>query len=368
MIRVTLSDGKTYVDFPDGTNPAEIKTAMAKKFYRAGPEIMQGSKTEQRRAEPLEESFKPVKTPLGMALTAIGMPKERLVKAMSSSENPLYSKTGEMLANMVPYEITPQEAALGMVSEIKAFHGSPHKFKNFSNEAIGTGEGAQAFGYGHYVSEAPEVAKQYSLTGIKLGDTEITPKSMWYNPFKRMINQEQGWNEGTLIKALEEAVDNWGVESRIGKESNKFLQKIRTGEKPLPSGSIYETTIHKGKQPSEYRYLEWDKPVSNDTLDKIGNELVNQFGYRVPGGPAVETLKTYLADVKARKGLRLTGNDMYGFLRTHLNGEKQASNFLQKAGFSGIKYPTGSLSGMKGTGKYNYVVFDPEDITIEAVK
>ena len=224
MIRVTLSDGKTYVDFPDGTNPAEIKTAMAKKFYRAGPEIMQGSKTEQRRAEPLEESFKPVKTPLGMALTAIGMPKERLVKAMSSSENPLYAKMGETLGNMVPYEITPQKAALGMVSEIKAFHGSPHKFKNFSNEAIGTGEGAQAFGYGHYVSEAPEVAKQYSLTGIKLGDTEITPKSMWYNPFKRMINQEQGWNEGTLIKALEEAVDNWGVESRIGKESNKFLK------------------------------------------------------------------------------------------------------------------------------------------------
>jgi hypothetical protein len=341
------------VDFPDGTNPAEIKTAMAKKFYRAGPEIMQGSKTEQRRAEPLEESFKPVKTPLGMALTAIGMPKERLVKAMSSSENPLYSKTGEMLANMVPYEITPQEAALGMVSEIKAFHGSPHKFKNFSNEAIGTGEGAQAFGYGHYVSEAPEVAKQYSLTGIKLGDTEITPKSMWYNPFKRMINQEQGWNEGTLIKALEEAVDNWGVESRIGKESNKFLQKIRTGEKPLPSGSIYETTIHKGKQPSEYRYLEWDKPIDEKSMKDLHKNIdpkkwFAMFGqYDIPKGYSTEHLYHRMSDVV---------------------GEQQASAILQRTGFSGIKYPTGSLSGMKSSTKYNYVVFNPEDITIEAVK
>ena len=135
MIRVTLQDGKTYVDFADNTPPEKIKEVMAKKFYRAGPEIMQGAKTEQRRTEPLEEPFKPVKTPLGMALTAIGMPKERLVKAMSSSENPLYAKMGETLGNMVPYEITPQEATLGMVGSYVGkravgFENAPGKFSN----------------------------------------------------------------------------------------------------------------------------------------------------------------------------------------------------------------------------------------------
>jgi len=243
---------------------------------------------------------------------------------------------------------------LAVPMEIKAFHGSPYKFSKFSNEAIGTGEGAQAFGYGHYLSDAPEVAKQYSLTGIKLGDTEITPKSMWYNPFKRMINQEQGWNEGTLTKALEEAVDNWGVESRIGKESNTFLQKIRAGEKPSPSGNIYETTIHKGKQSSEYDYFEWHKPLTADHKIKIERQLKKEYPKW-----ADEFINT--------EGRYETGGQWYGRLAQSM-GQKGTSEFMKRAGISGIKYPTGTLTkGGKSewSGKYNYVVFDPEDITIE---
>lgn len=135
MIRVTLQDGTTHVDFPDGTSPETIKSAMANKFYRAGPQIMQGSKTEQRRADPLEEPMKPVKTPVGMVLNAIGYPKERLVRALSSSENPIIAKGGEMLASMVPYEITPQEATLGMVGSYVGqraigFKKAPGRFSN----------------------------------------------------------------------------------------------------------------------------------------------------------------------------------------------------------------------------------------------
>ena len=40
-----------------------------------------------------------------------------------------------------------------------AWHGSPYKFDKFSNEAIGTGEGAQAHGYGHYVAKDKGVAQ-----------------------------------------------------------------------------------------------------------------------------------------------------------------------------------------------------------------
>lgn len=42
-----------------------------------------------------------------------------------------------------------------------AWHGSPYKFDRFSNEAIGTGEGAQAHGYGHYVAKDKGVADEY---------------------------------------------------------------------------------------------------------------------------------------------------------------------------------------------------------------
>ena len=56
------------------------------------------------------------------------------------------------------------DPTMGMINplQIRAFHGSPYRFQKFSNEAVGTGEGAQAFGYGHYLTESPEVAKYYA--------------------------------------------------------------------------------------------------------------------------------------------------------------------------------------------------------------
>jgi hypothetical protein len=48
-----------------------------------------------------------------------------------------------------------QAAALNApnIGAIRAWHGSPHKFTQFKDEAIGSGEGAQAFGMGHYSGE-----------------------------------------------------------------------------------------------------------------------------------------------------------------------------------------------------------------------
>jgi len=44
---------------------------------------------------------------------------------------------------------------------IRAFHGTPHKVDKFSTSKIGTGEGAQAYGYGLYMASSREVAESY---------------------------------------------------------------------------------------------------------------------------------------------------------------------------------------------------------------
>lgn len=44
---------------------------------------------------------------------------------------------------------------------VTAWHGSPHTFDKFSTDKIGTGEGAQAYGYGLYFAGAKEVAEYY---------------------------------------------------------------------------------------------------------------------------------------------------------------------------------------------------------------
>ena len=44
---------------------------------------------------------------------------------------------------------------------LEAWHGSPHKFDKFSMDAIGTGEGAQAYGHGLYFADSRDVATGY---------------------------------------------------------------------------------------------------------------------------------------------------------------------------------------------------------------
>jgi hypothetical protein len=64
-------------------------------------------------------------------------------------------------------KMTPLEQGMQLVGGgigATAWHGSPHLFDKFKNEAIGTGEGAQAYGHGLYLAENPDVAKTYQTT------------------------------------------------------------------------------------------------------------------------------------------------------------------------------------------------------------
>ena len=55
--------------------------------------------------------------------------------------------------------VEPVTGALRKV--MKAYHGSPYDFDKFDWSKIGTGEGAQAYGYGHYFAENEKIAKHY---------------------------------------------------------------------------------------------------------------------------------------------------------------------------------------------------------------
>ena len=60
------------------------------------------------------------------------------------------------------------------------YHGSPYSFDQFSLDHIGTGEGAQAYGWGLYFTDKKEIAEGYAkmaqndilINGIKLYDIE----------------------------------------------------------------------------------------------------------------------------------------------------------------------------------------------------
>ena len=65
-------------------------------------------------------------------------------------------------AGMAPFDRTVDNF-LSMPESLDqtAYHGTPHKFKDFSLEHIGTGEGAQAHGWGLYFAQDRKVSEDY---------------------------------------------------------------------------------------------------------------------------------------------------------------------------------------------------------------
>ncbi len=265
---------------------------------------------------------------------------------------------GKTIADQLFAPINP----LSLATITPVYHGSPYKFGKFSNEKIGTGEGMQAFGYGHYISESQEVAKEYaSRLSSNIG--RYTPE---YSYMGKPLTLKNFTNDQIkAIKYISAADGNKnnakyyaGDYPKVVKEiDNIDPTKIKSWNK---EGKIYEATLHKGKDPSQYNYLEWDKAVSDDFVNKINKQAEKEK----------LNWNFYKDKFKEAYGEKIvsprTGQEAYKGLSGSLGGAQQASAFLKRAGIDGIKYPSGSLSGIKSD-KYNYVVFDPADITIDKI-
>ena len=109
---------------------------------------------------------KPAPSPAVKAEVAAPAPKPSETAAKFSAPSPIAGETIPPLEPGKPGDTfsmggqTVRFSAPGPVT-IKAYHGTPHKVDKFSTEKVGTGEGAQAYGWGIYVSDRLEVADSY---------------------------------------------------------------------------------------------------------------------------------------------------------------------------------------------------------------
>lgn len=253
------------------------------------------------------------------------------------------------------------------------YHGSPYKFTNFANEKIGTGEGAQAFGYGHYLSESQDIGKSYAQPIIRLSGGEPIDRQMVdLAKIENLANIDvkQPWGKQNVIDAIDDRLaliqgfkPVTKPTSRLGEMHSyeeTLLNKIKdniekTGETGLSvERNLYQTTVNKGLPSSEDVFLEWDKPISPDLRKAIESKIASKDN-RLQIFPS----KGYVSDSP-------TGEQVYKAM-TDIFGEEKASNFLSKVGITGIKYPSGTLSGIKDSPYYNYVIFDPKRISIDKI-
>jgi hypothetical protein len=309
--------------------------------------------------------------------------------------------------------ISPRDLAL----KIQAYHGTPAEpFDKFSNEKIGSGEGNQAYGYGHYFAGRKEVAEWYAkhVGGVHSGVYAKGPDGKEYD----MSGVDSiAWREHVLTPRIEALLGQKGQAearpwariparsvrdylayylqigepfeearahtiNRLADQESEEARNLPPEKRPLlaqafraaidalhsfeaddfragkPKRTLLKTTL----APNEEDLLDWDKPMSQQSakvkaaLDKWAQD--NNAWSLHPKNLIPE----------------FTGGNYYRYLSTVFGTAKQgdltrenpegASAALSAMGIPGIRYLDAS-SRSKGEGTHNYVIFNPEDVNID---
>jgi hypothetical protein len=278
----------------------------------------------------------------------------------------------------------------GGINAIRAFHGSPHKFDKFDLSKMGTGEGAQAYGWGGYVAESPGVAMDYKLrlsqgkpATIEGGKVRAEVPAWLAN---KIDDNGIDWAVNEWTKRVDEtkagiakSMQPWLEEEKLAGLENTLTALravkaagVRNIERP---GNLYELDLRWPDAAREaadpmgpQHFLDWDKPLSQQGAGV--RESVAKF---LP--PAQKGVDPKWGDLGGPfdPSQEYTGQQVLSMLRpegaTASNiiggGGRETAEKLRNAGIPGIRYLDAGSRGA-GEGTANYVVFD--DAIIELLK
>jgi hypothetical protein len=247
---------------------------------------------------------------------------------------------------------------------IKAYHGSPHDFDQFSFAHIGKGEGNQAFGHGLYFAENEGVAKSYRDTLAPVATARgkpLTEDGLLELPvasslgFGKMFDRLKELGTTQAIRNELAAVSGNSIDGISKARYLKILDDIdAAGLAPAKSGKMYEVNINANPE----HFLDWDKPITQQPA--AVQEALAKAGVQpyVTEKKASETYHRYVGDLYAN---RPSPDNLVG--SWHEQSARDATAALKDAGIPGIKY-LDQGSRVAGEGSRNYVVFDDKLIEI----
>lgn len=256
------------------------------------------------------------------------------------------------LGELIGENVTPgfRGRRVPTMRELDVYQGSRHRFEptpnnpfgEFDASKIGTGEGAQAYGYGSYLAESPLVAKGYMRAGGGWPAVFINGKQVFgsenYTPdagdFLEVTGKEFGEISGAKAKEL---------------ALRHVPADIRQQYKDVPDSAFTvsrsEGHLYKADLPDEMidRMLDFDKPFFDQS-----QEIKNLAKSMLP-------LRVYDRVLMERTG------DFIEALGVYNGGNAKAAKLLQQAGIPGIKYLDAGSRGQGGAGTRNFVVFPGEE-------
>ena len=316
--------------------------------------------------------------------------------------------TAENPVSIVP----PTETEPGII----AFHGSGADFDEFRLEMIGTGEGAQAYGYGLYFTDSEDIAKFYR-DSLARGRSSI----VYEGSAVKNARETDGLTDREMILdniATEMAFFDQKPENVIKKKIKNLKQKIddpvdisaSAGDAEaqeladlIRQSAQRELEIYENLDPSKFtrgkmykvglapkpdELLDYDLPLSQQPkavqkqIENLVGDLLagepeayNNFDFQALAAIKGDTKSNWMGQKIPPEGYSPTGDDLLRDLQKFLEDSPNqtrraamdASQLLNDFGIPGIKYRAAGSRGAATAdeaAERNYVIFDDKAVNI----
>ena len=307
-----------------------------------------------------------------------------------------------------------EEVNTGSVREHRVYHGSGADFDAFDHSHMGEGEGAQAYGWGTYVTEVEGIGRTYAEQNATTHNDALRALQHDVDAISDQLDRHRDdlkYDEEQLKRANE-----WRAEAELDYElfkdeaeelkekygesspeyRNHLFNDIYTDEMKRAQSSVKSTEESiqyrkekiaelekalKDKQveidelPKEFprhlytveipddngsNYLDWNGHPAESLLKGVGSFLESKGFERVQDSP----VRYEKGESTVVLNPNATGADLYAELKEALGSDKKASQALAESGCIGIKYPADNMRGGRKDGAKNYVIFNENDAKI----
>lgn len=266
-----------------------------------------------------------------------------------------------------------------------AYHGTPHRFDEFSLDAIGTGEGAQAHGWGLYFAGDKNVSENYRQELARINNLDLfgsVPVDVYYDG--KHATEYNPSADFSLALELVGTQDKKAGIDYLKNEINKCQKRIDEFKEDMKKRPM-DTPAFKQQIEDEQDYIsELNKQIdfiNNLDVNKLEVEKRNQgqlFEVDIPENDVLldedkelihqpdkvqRVIEKIYADamksnnVELTNAIGITGKEIYRGFSKYFGSDKKASEFLNSYGIKGITYD-GRQDGRC------YVIFDDKAVNV----
>ena len=282
-----------------------------------------------------------------------------------------------------------------MIQPMIGWHGSGAVFTVFDHSHMGEGQGSQMFGWGTYLSNSRRIGEDYAdMSGegwkyknksrkeVLAGkgempegrynrDEELVADIMRQMEYGRTFEDAQARlikDIDTDIKNLEENISDLSegdLKDLQGfKDEKSFVESLNAEDFTKKPANLYKVEI---PEDTGSNYLDWMTTIKKPLRKKIADAV-----RKLDGEPAQSVVYANykegwqtIANLIEREPLAY--KEIHDRLLQAFGGRladaEKVSKLMSEAGFTGVKYPAGTIMG-DGDGATNYVIFNENDAKI----